>query len=301
MKIALTGASGFLGKEVFASINKSYPEKDIIKLVNSRGGLTGVKENLPNTLWKPSDSQSLNSVKVVIHMGSYTPKSNSATDQFTSSFSTIQATDQLMKLPFPKLKKFIYLSSMDVYADRDEIVSTRSQTRATNGYSAMKLYCEGLLQDYFKDSGTDLVILRLGHLFGPGDEIYKKFIPTLIRASLLDEFFETDVGSLDALNLLFVRDAADMIAALIDSSYTPSIAHLISNKPIFIADVISEIERISGKLVKVRHSPKSIKTKKYNFDISKLQTELLVDETRFSEALLETYMYQKGLYEQHNS
>ena len=79
-------------------------------------------------------------------------------------------------------------------------------------YGLSKLFGEGLVDAYSRSVGTECLTLRLGHIFGPGEERYAKLVPETIRRVLANQPPRIAGDGGEQRDLLYVDDAAEALA-----------------------------------------------------------------------------------------
>jgi nucleoside-diphosphate-sugar epimerase len=115
--------------------------------------------------------------------------------------------DSLPNVP----EKIIYSSTLDVYSVDSSIISESSSLASNNFYSSSKLFSEYLIKDYCIRNKTNFFILRFGHIYGPGEFEYKKFIPTVIKSILKDEEVIIYGDGENKRDFLYIDDAVESI------------------------------------------------------------------------------------------
>lgn len=289
--ILLTGAKGFIGKNL-----KDYiVAKDETLLVCTEREVKSRNDNsLKASLLEYGignvNAQILSQIKVCIHAGSYVKYGSNESDDLSSALESLFFTQNLINLHMPNLKKFIFLSSMDVYDKSQESIREDSKTHASNIYQAVKLLCEQMIQDVFKESNAAIDILRVGHVFGPGDGKYRKALQNMVNAVKAEKPFSLHTSMDQALNLVYVGDLVRYIFSISQQTEGNGIINLVSSQRSTIADLIALIEKLSSSKLVINKSS-SIKSSQfdYPFDNSKLRSTGLFYETPLEDALRQSY------------
>ena len=115
--------------------------------------------------------------------------------------------------------RVVHLSSLSVYGlgqhrGTDESAPLRY---GNDAYIDSKIDAERMVRVYLDRAGPDVVILRPGFVYGPGD---RRFLPTLVDALARRQFVYVGDGA-KLLNLSYVDDVA---AALVLAAATPGAA-----------------------------------------------------------------------------
>ena len=176
IKIILTGATGFIGKNLLNYFeNLNY---EIIKLDSSNGDISINKtwENLP-------------AVDIVIHLAGLTfvPKSWDNPTEFMQ----INFMGTLAALNFCKKhnSKFIFLSSY-LYGNSGNLpITENSELIPTNPYALSKKLSEDLCKFYSDNFKVKVVILRPFNVYGPGQNT-DFLIPSIISQAINLKFIK---------------------------------------------------------------------------------------------------------------
>jgi nucleoside-diphosphate-sugar epimerase len=176
--VLLTGASGFIGKHLLAALISKYGKDNVLALTSAP--LTDCRYLLHLDYSFGSgyfaDNGYADSITTIIHAGAFTPKNSAQANDWKQSNSNIHNTAVLLEADLPRLEKFIYLSTLDVYGN-DEIISENSTVAPASLYGHSKLYGEKMVTAWANDKKVFAQILRVGHVYGPGEEAYQKIIP----------------------------------------------------------------------------------------------------------------------------
>lgn len=167
MKILVTGVNGFIGAKLLSRLCILFGEANIVAITSKKQ--KNIESILYNDLYQivGNSDEVISDVDVLIHAGSFIPKNRAQSDLFELCNSNVTFTDALLKLNFRKLKKIVYLSTVDVYDD-DKIYSESSPVKPISLYGHSKFYCEMMIDAYCRQKGVDWHILRVGHVYGPG-------------------------------------------------------------------------------------------------------------------------------------
>jgi nucleoside-diphosphate-sugar epimerase len=210
-KIAITGATGFLGKVL---VNEFSMDKSIEMYLfsTSEKKLKGTFPNVINAFFIETDysieslNRSFTNFDTVIHLAAKLPLSENNEDDFScNSIITKNLSDTCDKM---NVKFFINASSQSVYNHKKNNIpfSEDDIPYPVNAYGESKLACEKILEKHT----TNVVSLRFGQLFGLGDE--KKFFFTQMidnaRAGKPIILWGNGGGGRD---YLYIKDAVEII------------------------------------------------------------------------------------------
>lgn len=175
-KILVTGASGFIGKNLIKYLHqKNYPLKILYRKEEYKKKIESFGELLKGDL-KEFDSLKglLEDVEIIIH-GAGAVKGNTYRDFYEGNVKTTENLINLIKDEGRDVKKFIYLSSLSAFgpANSNEIPTEKDEPHPVSHYGKSKLEAENLIKENLK---IPKIILRLSGVYGPEDtEIFPFF------------------------------------------------------------------------------------------------------------------------------
>ncbi|HEY4812764.1 MAG TPA: NAD-dependent epimerase/dehydratase family protein [Solirubrobacteraceae bacterium] len=198
-QILLTGETGFLGQRVRLCL-EADPELTVRPLGMRLDEL------------QPGDH---GDVDVVIHLAAWTTKIAGVSDVKRIVSSNVLGLQALLSALDPSPRRVMLASTADVYGWRGEgELTERSPLDPIDSYAASKLLGEHITFEDGHARGYEVCVMRIGHLYGPGEEAYEKFVPSAIRA-LMKGRPPTVVGDGQTRrDLLYVDDAAEAIRRL---------------------------------------------------------------------------------------
>jgi nucleoside-diphosphate-sugar epimerase len=168
MKILLTGASGFLGKNIInANTNNEFPY-DIYSIGRTKMEVT--KKHISWDAYSSPDLLDLPYEKIIHAAGKAhsIPRSKNEELEFqevnhAGTLRLIEALNQLSKPP----KQFIFISTIAVYGlDEGVLITEKTPLNAQTPYGVSKIKAEQALIKWSKESGVNLLILRLPLIAG---------------------------------------------------------------------------------------------------------------------------------------
>lgn len=291
MKILISGASGFIGGHLIPKII----EYDIVALSSS---------NIKNTYCIDSVGYDFDdlyllrhgceNVDTVIHLGSFIPKEYSEVDDISSSVSNIVSTKSILMSKLPNLKRFIYISSVDVYGDYDGEINEQTNPKPNSQYGWSKLYCEEMIKSKYKNSEVIYTILRLGHVFGEGEEKFKKVMPNMIKKALRDENIEIYGDGNASRAYIYVDDVVSVICNVLKENIS-DIYNVVGDCEICLNDLADSIINIIGSKSRIVHLNSCLVNKYAKFDNTKIKKGLLNNYSDFYECLRREIEYIRRL------
>lgn len=296
MKILLTGASGFIGGQLLTALIEKYGSNAVIALTSKK--ITGV-----NCLIYKSfsdfglDSDCFNEITHVIHAGAFIPKDAQQANNINMCFESINYTKVFLSYEFKSLLKLINISTIDVYASIEDELSEGSKVEPVSLYGSSKLYCEEMVKAFSAQRNISYMNLRIGHVYGPGEEKYKKVLPIAIKNILENNPVELWGDGSDLRSFIFIEDVVEAILNSLEVPEKNLDINVVSGISVSIHDLLYKIIDISGKQVRVDRKESNHKKRDLVFDNSLLLKTLLKKETDLMQGLKIEYEYMKNKYE----
>jgi len=237
--IAITGASGFLGKVL---LEKLLAQGYKITVLDSKGSTfpKGVKIIRGNLLNGKGYEEFAQDCEIVIHLAGQVEQGNSTMYQG----NVITTRNLLRVLTKKSVRKIIFASSIAVYGSSKVKIFKESDTcRPDTSYGKSKLKAERLIEEWSKKNGKNYVILRFFSLYGY--ENRKGFVYKLFR-NLFDSSSVTITGDgSQERDLVWVDDAADAIILAVTKNVF-GIYNVGTGKNYSLLKIISLMEKIAG-------------------------------------------------------
>ena len=297
MKILLTGSGGFIGRYVLSKIKEKGNEYEITVLSDSRVH-DGSVRYLSTLNYGFNDKYLIDNgcnADVLIHMGAFTPKSSDEGNNIGASTSNIFNTNSLLNAvkECTNIKKIIFISTLDVYEETDEEISEVTKTIPQTMYGCSKLYCEQMIKNFAYQNNINFEILRLGHVYGPGEEKYRKVMPVMIQNAMAGKDI-TIFGDGEALRtFIYVEDVAEAIVKSI--SYEKSdIINVVGSNSISIKNLAQLIINKVDSNVKINYIRSCFRNRNIRFNNNKLMTSLLCSLTPLEKGIEKEIEYMQS-------
>ncbi|WP_226455373.1 NAD-dependent epimerase/dehydratase family protein [Pseudomonas sp. AF03-9] len=297
MNILITGASGFIGERLLDAAITLWG-KDSVTAFSSRKieGCYSIVYNksLPGFGLQAADLARIENVDVLIHAGAYTPKSGGEANIFSACNGNVYFTEELLKLPFSKLSRILFVSTLDVYASATPISELTPTVPATL-YGWSKLYCEQMVSLFAREKKINHTILRVGHVYGPGEEKYAKFLPKTITSILAGGPVELYGDGAELRSFIYIDDVVTALLAAVDLAEQVSVINIVGGTAVSIKTVLDELVAISGRPVEIVRREFSGVKRDFVFDTMLLKKYLLPQETPFLLGLNAEFAYFESL------
>jgi len=249
MRVALTGASGFIGKH----LRKHFPNLLIL-------------DRNP----KPFKADAL------IHLGwkGVFGKTHNSEDQF----SNITIAARLLQNA--DIKTFISIGSQAEYGPQNRILSENAPLHPVTPYGIAKVLTSKLTEAHCQNHNIRFVWFRLFSCYGPGDNP-NWLIPSIIH-SLLQKKSPALTHGKQLWDTLYIDDVISAIKLALTSNIS-GIFNLASGNPLPIADIAKTIQTLInptiplgfGKLIPRPDQPTHLQA-----DITKIQSLLASSNDR---------------------
>ncbi len=156
MKILITGSAGFVGKNLFSSLNKNYEVYGI-----SRRASTTTTHQADITSLKIFEILDIINPNIIMHCAALSNVDFCEEHRAEAIMTNIIGTHNIVSWAAMHHAKIIYISSDYVYAGETDGYNEESETKPVNFYGEIKLISEKLVSEI---SGS--VILRPTVVFG---------------------------------------------------------------------------------------------------------------------------------------
>lgn len=199
-KILITGATGFLGKNLSGRLHEDtiYTKKfDLTKKHEVFSKINEVKPDL------------------VYHLGALVDLTRS----FDIARNTIEAnivgtTNLLLALETYPAKKFIFASTEEVYGEGTLPFSEDDSVNPPSPYAATKVACEHLVRMYTGKSFQTCLIFRMGTMYGSNQPGHR-FIVQMLEKALKNEDIPLHSGT-KKRDYIYVGDVVDALISAKD-------------------------------------------------------------------------------------
>lgn len=295
--ILITGVSGFIGKHLLKKIIKVYDAENVVALTSVP--VDDCKYILHNNYSFSESvfvSAGFTEIDTVIHAGAFTPKSGRDGNDIKKSYSNISNTYNLIRSELPALKKFIFLSTIDVYGN-SQLINEESLVYPQTLYGNSKYYCERMIESWGVENSICTQVLRIGHVYGPGEEAYLKIIPLTFRKLLRSEKIQIYGEGKEKRSFIYINDIVEAIINCISIDQSIGVVNLAGSEAISIRQLVELMIKVSGTTAEIETIHSESKGVDRVFENAKLKKFLLKSEMSLYHGLLEEWKYLKQLPE----
>lgn len=293
MKVMLTGVSGFIGSHLLSQLTKILGKESVVALTSKQ--IPNVNCVIYNTIQNFAlHKDQFEDVTHIIHAGAFTPNDATQANNIGKCHENLEFTKELLSFNYKKLKRVINLSTLDIYKATSEILSENSLIEPVSLYGSSKLYCEAMVHAFVKERKLESLNLRIGHVYGPGEEKYKKVMPITISNILQGKPVELWGDGSDLRSFIFVQDVVQAIINALETNVEYESINVVSGNAVSIKHLLQKIIAISEKSVIVNYKESNHQKRNLVFDNRLLISTLLEEETDLSKGLKVEYEYMKA-------
>lgn len=287
--VLLTGSTGFIGSSLINYLETNSPSSlhDILVLSSVEHPKLKTVLYDVNSLVIPE----LIDASTIIHLGAFTPKNNSEANHIKKCTSNIIFTQNLLNNLPKSIEKFVFISTLDVYESNNEIINEYSKVTPVSIYAWSKVYCERIVIEWCKKWNVSCKILRLGHIYGSGEDAYKKLIPETIKKIIQDIPPVIFTDGNEKRSFLHVNDCVRCIWEAFTVESDDLLINIVSGNSFSVKQLVQMLVEISGKSLFPQIQGNNIETKDYFFDNTKMVEVFGPEQVEILEGLSEEYDY----------
>lgn len=294
--VLVTGTSGFIGSVLLDQLIAKFGSTNVLALTSKP--IDKCNYLLHNDYRFDPDffiKSGYENIDTIIHAGAFTPKNENQANEYYKCTSNITNTEALLKANIPNLKRFIFLSTLDVYGVSD-VLTEESPVIPISLYGQSKVYCEKMIVSWARQYKILPQILRIGHVYGPGEEHYQKAIPVMMKKILNGEAIQIFGSGMDIRSFIYIDDVIQAIIKSIDLDLFDGPINVVGGNQI-------SIKKLAEILIKNAESNTDVEfvetinanQRDFIFDNSKMKKYLLNEETDLVLGLKKEYNYMKNL------
>lgn len=291
-KLLITGATGFLGKNILKQLDKDH----IPYLGTSKNGsgkiipinLTNLKQ-IKNIFCK-------HDISTVVHAGAFVNLSRDYETAADCIENNLIATINLLEAcKGQKNIKFILISSEEVYGANDLPYCESQTPLPPSPYAVSKVATENYLRYFAFQNSMNAIVLRMSTMYGPHMP-ENKFFSKVIDLALTNKPIPLNSG-INKRDYLFVEDAVEAILKAVRKNTKElfSIINIGKQTSDSLSKFVKTVVKISksNSVIQYGTIPDRItESKDWFVDISKAQTELEWEpKTTLEDGIIQTIKF----------
>ena len=166
--------------------------------------------------------------------------------------NNIKATESISKISKRyNVEKFIFGSSSSVYGDQKKFpIKETFKLNPKNPYAKTKLKSEKIVIKKFKNSKTKYNIFRFFTVFGPQGRP-DMFIHKFLNSIKNNQKIKLYNNGFNFRDFTYIDDVVDILVKNIRMTPSSKILNICRSKPIITTDLVSLIEKIYKKNIKI--------------------------------------------------
>lgn len=282
--ILITGGCGFIASHLVIELTQSFKYNlvvlDKLDVCASRKNLVPVEDKVKliigNILSRDLVNHILEEYKIdtIMHFAAQTHVDNSFGNSFTFTENNVMGTHVLLEAArHYKIKRFIHVSTDEVYGETHERMKENMVLAPTNPYAATKAAAEFLVRSYHTSFGLPIIITRGNNVYGP-HQYPEKLIPKFINLLMRDKPCCIHGNGKNTRSFLYVTDVAKAFIRLLHYGVVGEVYNIGTEFEISNLDVAQQLIKLIGK----SNSEKSIEyvedrkfnDKRYHINVEKL-------------------------------
>lgn len=260
MRVLVTGANGYVGRAVVASLRGHGHEP--VAMVRAPGktisGATATR--IADLLDGGSLRLALQGVDAVCHLAGLTRARESIDNPLryfqVNTAGTIALLDAMNHAG---VQRIVFASTGSIYGTPDRQPMNEDLPAAPpHPYASSKLAAEFAIEAQCGTGNLAAVIVRMLNVAGGADPDPTRLVPRALAAARGESVLAVNGDGSAVRDYLHIADAADAFVACLD--HLPRAGHAItynigSGSGSSVAEVIAAVERITGQRVSVEHRP----------------------------------------------
>ncbi len=283
--ILLSGASGFVGSHLLRGLQQTYGAANVLAYTSRP--IAGTQCILHQG-YSPETTNFADAgyphIHTLIHAGAATPANGKEARDEALAATNLASTRTLLNGQFPNLRQLICISSLDVYAPAT-LITEDTPTAPSTPYGLSKLHTEELCTEFALQHNLIHQTLRLGHVYGPGEEKYQKMIPATFQRLRTGQSPQLYGEGAERRAFIYIADVVTAILAALKLPESAGPINIAGDTPISMRDLLTLIMQITGSTQPVETIPTSTAGQDIVFNIAKLQRLLLPTQTPLATGL----------------
>lgn len=283
MRVVVTGGAGFIGS-AFINYLKDNFECDVLCV--DKLTYAGQKGNIRhNFLFLHKDicdvtADELGDFDYIVHFAAESHVDNSISNGLPFVKTNVEGTFNLLEIARKnkKLKKFIHISTDEVYGDMAEhfainhTATEKDELKASSYYSATKAASDMLVLSANRTYGLPYLITRTCNNFGE-HQFEEKFLPTIARSIKEEKPIPVYGDGLQVREWMYVYDNVRVICDLMfDDEVVNQVMNIGTGFRLTNLEIISKIGEILNKEVQFNYVEDRLgHDRKYGLNCAKLR------------------------------
>jgi dTDP-glucose 4,6-dehydratase len=282
MKVVVTGGAGFIGSAFINHLKDNF-ECDVICIdkLTYAGSLNNIKQGfyfLQRDICDVTEEE-IGEFDYMVHFAAESHVDNSIKNGLPFIKSNVEGTYNLLEIARKNknLKKFIHISTDEVYGDMEENPNVRKESneqykiKGSSYYSASKAASDLLVEAAGRTYGLPYLITRTCNNFGE-HQFEEKFLPKIAKSISEDKEIPVYGDGKQVREWMYVYDNVKVICDLMfDDEVKNEVYNIGTGFRVQNLDIVNKIADILNKEVKIKHVEDRLgHDRVYSLDCNKL-------------------------------
>ena len=162
----------------------------------------------------------------------------------TNLLSQVTFHDELRKRTF--LKKYIHISTPEVYGNTSKWISENNNFSPSTPYAVSRAACDLHLLSFFKTYKFPVIFTRAANVYGPGQQLYR-IIPRTILSALTERKMKLHGGGNSTRSFIHINDVVNATLTLALKGQPGNTWHISTNEVISIKSLVQLICEMLNK------------------------------------------------------
>ena len=307
MRVVVTGGAGFIGSAFINHLKDNF-ECDVICIdkLTYAGSLNNIKLGfyfLQRDICDVTEEE-IGEFDYMVHFAAESHVDNSIKNGLPFIKSNVEGTYNLLEISRKNknLKKFIHISTDEVYGDMEENPNVRKESneqykiKGSSYYSASKAASDLLVEAAGRTYGLPYLITRTCNNFGE-HQFEEKFLPKIAKSISEDKEIPVYGDGQQVREWMYVYDNVKVICDLMfDDEVKNEVYNIGTGFRVQNLDIVNKIADILNKEVKIKHVEDRLgHDRVYSLDCNKLYSFYL-KRNREQPTYLNLFDYLKKQY-----
>ena len=307
MRVVVTGGAGFIGSAFINHLKDNF-ECDVICIdkLTYAGSLNNIKQGfyfLQRDICDVTEEE-IGEFDYMVHFAAESHVDNSIKNGLPFIKSNVEGTFNLLEIARKNknLKKFIHISTDEVYGDMEENPNVRKESneqykiKGSSYYSTSKAASDLLVEAAGRTYGLPYLITRTCNNFGE-HQFEEKFLPKIAKSISEDKEIPVYGDGQQVREWMYVYDNVKVICDLMfDDEVKNEVYNIGTGFRVQNLDIVNKIADILNKEVKIKHVEDRLgHDRVYSLDCNKLYSFYL-KRNREQPTYLNLFDYLKKQY-----
>jgi len=142
------------------------------------------------------------------------------------------------------VKKYVHISTPEVYGDTENWIQENHNFNPTTPYSISRAACDMHLLSFYKAYDFPVVFTRAANVFGPGQQLYR-IIPRAILSARSGKKLQLHGGGYSKRSFIHISDVVKLTLELALNAEPGTCWHISTKEAFNIREIVEKICRIT--------------------------------------------------------